>query len=322
VKRRRLGRTGLEVSEIGFGCGGTAGLMIRGSRGERRMAVERALELGIDYFDTAPIYGETASEAHLGETLRELEARPVVATKVALTARDFSDPALAVVRSVEGSLERLGLQQIALVQLHNRVGERRASRADFGSGALLTAEDVLGPGGVVEGLRTLRSRGLVRFFGCCAYGGDVAAVNRLIDSGAFDTVLVNYSLLNMTAWESPGAGVRDYGGAGARAASVGMGTIALRVLEGGLLSGAAQKHPMAAPVLGPDYDAMATRAPAALALLGAHGLSPAQGAIRFVLSNEQLSTVLIGFSDSAQIEEAVRCSVQGPLPAELIYKLQ
>ncbi len=81
----------------------------------------RALELGIDYFDTAPVYGDTVSEAHLGETLRALGATPTVATKVALEAHDFGDIRGAVIRSVEASAERLGVP-IALIQLHNRVG--------------------------------------------------------------------------------------------------------------------------------------------------------------------------------------------------------
>ena len=71
MKRRPLGRTGLSVSEIGFGCGPTAGLIVRGDEKTRRDAVARALELGIDYFDTAPAYGDTLSEQYLGATLRD-----------------------------------------------------------------------------------------------------------------------------------------------------------------------------------------------------------------------------------------------------------
>jgi aryl-alcohol dehydrogenase-like predicted oxidoreductase len=267
VKRRTLGRTGLTVPEIGFGCGPTAGLIVRGTAEERRAAVARALELGIDYFDTAPVYGDTASEAHLGETLRTLGATPTVATKVALEARDFSDIRGAAIRSVEASVERLGAP-IALIQLHNRVGAARADKAEYGTGALLTVDDVLGPGGVVEAFRALRDRGLVRFVGCSAYGGDPAAVARLIDSGAFDTITVNYSLLNRTAWEPDATAARNYAGAGKRAAAAGMGIIGLRVLEGGALA------------------------------------NKAGDAVRFALSNADLSTVLIGFSDLAQIDAA------------------
>lgn len=267
MKRRPLGRTGLDVPEIGFGCGPTAGLMVRGSFAERREAVARALELGIDYFDTAPVYGDTASEAHLGETLRALGAKPTIATKVALEERDFGDIRAATIRSAEASVERLG-GPVALIQLHNRVAFHRAAKAEYGSGALLHVDDVLGPGGVVEAFRALRERGLVRCFGCSAYGGDPAAVARLIDSGAFHAIIVNYSMLNRTAWEPDGTAARNYAGAGKRAAAAGMGVIGLRVLEGGAL------------------------------------VDKADEAVRFALSNRELSTVLIGFSDTAQIEAA------------------
>ena len=78
---RILGRTGLRVSEIGFGCGNVGGLIIRGTQGERVEAVKRAVELGINYFDTAPSYGDGRSETNLGEVLDELQPDVVVATR-------------------------------------------------------------------------------------------------------------------------------------------------------------------------------------------------------------------------------------------------
>ena len=269
VRRRPLGRTGLAVSEIGFGCGPTAGLMVRGTPAERRDAVARALALGIDYFDTAPVYGDTVSEAHLGATLRALGARPTVATKVAIEAPDFGDICGATIRSVEASAERLGVP-ITLIQLHNRVGPARSAKAEYGSGALLTVDDVLGPGGVIDGFRAVRDRGLARFFGCSGYGGSPAAVARLIESGAFDTITVNYSMLNRTAWTPDSSLARNYAGTGKKATAAGMGIVGLRVLEGGALA------------------------------------DKAAAAVRFALANPDLSTVLIGFSDLGQIEAAAR----------------
>ena len=146
--------------------------MIRDDAPAQRAAVERALERGITYFDTAPIYGNTLSEKHLGRALRELDATAaVVGTKIALELDDLDDIAAAVIASVEGSLERLGRESLDIVYLHNRVAAARAARGEIGVGALLTVDDVLGPNGVVAGLRTLRSRGLVNVFGCCSYGG-------------------------------------------------------------------------------------------------------------------------------------------------------
>jgi aryl-alcohol dehydrogenase-like predicted oxidoreductase len=65
VEYRQVGNTALRVSEIGFGCGGNAGLMVRGSPAEQRRVVERAVELGINYFDNAPDYGNGIAEENL-----------------------------------------------------------------------------------------------------------------------------------------------------------------------------------------------------------------------------------------------------------------
>jgi aryl-alcohol dehydrogenase-like predicted oxidoreductase len=308
VKRRTLGHTGLAVSEIGFGCGPTGGLMIRGSQGERRDAVARALDLGINYFDTAPDYGSSASESHLGETLRQLGAAPVVATKVALRMEELGDIGGAIRRSVEDSLRRLRLAELPVVQLHNRVATDRAPRAPFGTGALLAVEDVLGPHGVLEAFEQLRRRGLARFFGCSAFGGDMDVVRRLIDGGAIDVLTVHYSILNRTAWSGQaGAGVLDYSHTGKRAASQGLGTVALRVLEGGALASIAGVR-LSHPELATSLDAA--------------GIDPAEAAIRFALSNRDVSVVLVGFSALEQIEDAARYSRLGPLPRELLDSLE
>jgi aryl-alcohol dehydrogenase-like predicted oxidoreductase len=302
VRYRTLGRTGLEVSEIGFGCGPTAGLIVRGDRETRKRAVARALELGINYFDTAPIYGDTASESHLGETLDDLSASPVVATKVALQPADMDDIAAATIRSVEASLARLRRDFVEVVQLHNRVAARRAPKPDIGVGAQLTVEDVLGPGGVLDGFETLRERGVVKFFGCCSYGGETPAIERLIDSGRFDAMLVHYSLLNPTAWRGvSAAGLRSYGGVGARAAQRGMGLIVLRALDGGKLFGREGE----------------------LGFLTEDGSQTlAQAGIRFALANAQASTVLVGFSSVDHIEEAAAASAMGPLTPDALARAE
>ena len=81
MEYRTLGRTGLRVSALGFGCGNLGGPMVRGAAADRERAVARAIELGINYFDTAPSYGRGKSERHRGEALRALSADVVVGTK-------------------------------------------------------------------------------------------------------------------------------------------------------------------------------------------------------------------------------------------------
>ena len=108
MEYRSLGRTGLRVSVLGFGCSNGAGLMVRGAPKDREQAVAQALELGINYFDTAPSYGDGLSEQHLGDALRSLSAPAYVGTKFSLWPEDMGDARSAVARSLEGSLRRLG----------------------------------------------------------------------------------------------------------------------------------------------------------------------------------------------------------------------
>src|SRR5438477_6604112 len=123
MEQRDLGKTGLKVSALGYGCGAIGGLMVRGDPAEQTRAVRRALEAGITYFDTAPSYGDGRSEENLGRTLRELGAwaRVTVGTKVRLSAEERADPATAIRASIEQSLRRLGRESVDLLQLHNSV---------------------------------------------------------------------------------------------------------------------------------------------------------------------------------------------------------
>src|SRR6185369_7516584 len=78
MERRILGKTGVEVAVLGFGCGAVGGLMVRGTAADQERAVARALGLGINYFDTAPVYGNGESEKNLGRVLKTLRPSVVV----------------------------------------------------------------------------------------------------------------------------------------------------------------------------------------------------------------------------------------------------
>ena len=121
MKYRTLGKTKLSISEIGFGCGNVGGLMVRGSPDEQVEAVNHALRLGINYFDTAPQYGNGKSETNLGQVLRQLKPDVRVATKVAITKEDLRHLNDVVQSSVETSLKRLGRERLDLLQLHTPV---------------------------------------------------------------------------------------------------------------------------------------------------------------------------------------------------------
>lgn len=310
MNARELGRTGLFASEIGFGCGPGARLMVAGTSAEQGAAVRHAVEQGITYFDTAPIYGDGRSETNLGRALANLREPVVVATKIALELDDLGDIPVAVTRSVEESVRRLQRDSLDLVYLHNRVAAKRAATADIGVGAMLTVDDVLGECGVTAALEALRTRGLIRYFGCCAFGGEAAAIRALIASDAFASILVNYSVLNPSAFVAPDgpSAHRDYEGVAADAARRGMTAAALRILEAGLLTGGTVVPETLGALGGSLHRLAAASADGGLATT----------AIRFVLSNPAVATAVIGFSSAQHIDQAVEAAGRGPLSPQTL----
>ena len=114
-----MGSTGIRVSEIGFGSGDNAGLLVKGEPEEQLRVIERALELGINYFDTSPDYGKGLAETNIGKAMRAIGFRPVIATKVEVMPDELDHIADAVVESVEDSLTRLQVDYVDIVQIHN-----------------------------------------------------------------------------------------------------------------------------------------------------------------------------------------------------------
>src|SRR6266513_3532664 len=122
MEMRTFGRTGLKVTILGFGCGAVGGLMVRGEAADQERAIARALEAGVNYFDTAVQYGNGESEKNLGRALEQLKPKDaIVGTKVRLPASDFGRIGDAVARSLEGSLRRLGMERVDIFHLHNPI---------------------------------------------------------------------------------------------------------------------------------------------------------------------------------------------------------
>src|SRR6476659_4200250 len=109
MQKRRLGRTGLEVSVLGYGAGAVGWLFTKGAAADQERAIVRAVELGINYIDTAALYGNGESERNLGRVLKKLKPDVVLGTKFRLKAADRANVADAVARSMDESLKRLGL---------------------------------------------------------------------------------------------------------------------------------------------------------------------------------------------------------------------
>jgi aryl-alcohol dehydrogenase-like predicted oxidoreductase len=322
MEYRELGRTGLRVSMLGFGCGNVGGLIIRGAHQERVRAVARATEAGINYFDTAPQYGNGQSEQNLGQVLRELKADVYVGTKVRIPPAEFGDLRSAITRSVEASLGRMGRESVDLIQLHNHIARQR-SPEDAG----LSAADVLGD--VVTAFQGLQAQGKVKHYGITALG-DTAALHEVIDSGALDTAQVCYNLLNPSAGRLVPAGFpnQDFGQLIDRAASKRMGCIGIRVLAAGALSGVMERHPIAVPSVAPigtgaDYQADVKLAQALNFLTAeGHATSLVEAAMRFAWSKREMSTVLVGYSSLDHLEQAITAAERGALPAAATLRLE
>src|SRR5271163_4646443 len=190
MQLRAFGRTGMQLSALGFGCGAVGGLMVRGDPDDQERTIARAIDAGVNYFDTAVQYGNGESEKNLGRVLQELKpANVVVGTKVRLPPGEFGRIANAVTMSLEGSLARLRLDRVDILHLHNTITEKSG-------GLALSIRQVLDD--VVPVFDRLRQQGKIRFFGMTALG-DTAALHQVIDAGAFDSAQVVYNMLNPSA---------------------------------------------------------------------------------------------------------------------------
>src|SRR5215470_8200078 len=97
MQMRVFGRTGLKISALGFGCGAVGGIMVRGDPADQERAVARAIDTGVNYFDTAVLYGDGESEKNLGRVLRNLKpADAIVGTKVRIPPGEFGRMAAAI----------------------------------------------------------------------------------------------------------------------------------------------------------------------------------------------------------------------------------
>ncbi len=275
MQYRVLGRTGMRVSEIGFGTA-PAGITnyidawdaeAATSEANVTQALHRALELGVNYIDTAPGYGGGRSETWIGNALAGKRERCYLATKTG--ARD---PA-GIRASVEASLQRLRTDYLDLVQFH---------------GGWYHADDVraiLEQGGLETYLR-LKEEGKVRFVGFTAEGPS-GGVSQLIATGQFDVLQTRYNFLNMLSCDFINAD-----GVILEAREQDMGVVVMRPLT----SGIAQKLLRAAA---PDID---------------QHIDLDAFLLNVVLSNPFMDVAIIGMRRPAEVEEKRR-ALGRPEPA-------
>jgi L-galactose dehydrogenase/L-glyceraldehyde 3-phosphate reductase len=315
MRKSSLGRTGLEISEIALGGGVTGGILINANEATRWAALQRAVAGGINWIDTAPLYGDGASEETIGRHVAVLSPRPHVSTKVRLDRDDMADIAGAIERSLEQSLKRLQLDRVALLQLHNQIGTAVGDRPP------VSTREALGP--VADTFDRLKEQGLIQSSGISTVGSTSACLE-VIESGRFDAAQIYYNAINPSAaWSRTPAEWKGQKFCRIMAACwrLNMGMLAIRIWAGGPLASPRRPARLAMMTSDTDLDNEVRCAAAVRAALGSSHGTPAQAALRFTLGNRDLSSRVIGVTELAQLDEALAAVERGPLPPEAIARL-
>lgn len=326
---RRMGDTVLTLPEIGFGCGGNAGLMVGDDAKARQEVVARAIEAGITYFDLAPDYGNGRAERALGALVGPRRSGLIINSKVEIRARDLHDIAGHIERSVAGSLERLEIDRLDIIQIHNGPVAQEPHLAGE-SYRTLWIHDYLRPGGAVEGIERVLARGWASHAGFISRGDDARSVDTLLGTGLFKLVNLPFSLLNPTP-SATGYGQRgfrpDHHGLIRRAEAAGTGIAVYSPLAGGLLTDSLLESGKTHPISrAKDTAALEASGKLDLArrfqvLAREAGMPLSRLAYRFVLSFSGVTTLLGGLSAIDHLEDAVAASAQGGLDAGLMAEI-
>ena len=265
------------------------GAYLMGSDPERarenaRTVVRRAFELGINYIDTAPLYG--SSEELLGDAL-DGETRPFyLATKVGFDPEGFDYRRDSVLWSLERSLKRLRLAKLTVAQIHevNKAGWERITEK----------------GGTLEGLRAAQKQGLCDYIGIT--GRAIPLLARLAASGEFDSVLVyhDYHPCSQKAIEEviPAAAAQN------------MGIVVATVLAGGLFVEAGGGQEALARI---EDEEERRRAQKTIDRLRQQEGSLPQNAFRYVLADQRVTTVSSGAASVSELEEVALAAEMEPL---------
>jgi aryl-alcohol dehydrogenase-like predicted oxidoreductase len=313
MKYRTLGRTGYQVSEIGFGAWGIGGDWWKGSDDEESLAsVKLALDYGVNFIDTAHNYGNGHSETLVGRAVREAGERVYVASKIppknytwpASEGTPMEDvyPAEWIIECTETSLKRLGLEQIDLHQFH--VWRDEWAELDEWK----------------EVVQKLKQSGKVGAFGISLnYPLEGVYAESAVRSGMIDVLQMTYNIFEQEAQTAIFP----------MAEELNIGIIAKSPLDEGALTG--KITPETEFEAGGFLDTyfkddrkqeVWDRVQALGFLLKDEKATLADAALRFCLSKPVVSSLIVGMRNPKHVEANVRASDRGPLPKEDLSELE
>jgi aryl-alcohol dehydrogenase-like predicted oxidoreductase len=267
---RSLGKSSLKISAVGFGCMSLGDKELDASR-----LIHRALDTGINFFDTADLYDKGLNEQMVGRILRPARDRVVLATKVGNQWRpdgsgwDWNPRKDSILKAADASLTRLQTDRIDLYQLHGG-----------------TVEDPIDE--IIEAFEYLQQQGKILYYGISSIRPDV--IREYVRRSSLVSIMMQYSALDRRPEESC-LGLLHTNH---------IGVLARGAIGKGLLAG---KLP--APYLNyPEADVR--KMAAAVQSASGERRSPAQTALQFVLENPAVTSVVAGLRTMAQLEEAVK----------------
>jgi aryl-alcohol dehydrogenase-like predicted oxidoreductase len=311
LKHRTLGRTGFPVSEIGYGAWGIGGKQwLGGSDDESLQALRRAIELGVNFIDTALAYGEGHSERLVGQVVRETPHRIFVATKVppknAIWPAQRGTPIGEVfpydyiMRCAAQSLDNLGLEAIDVLQLH------------------VWNPEWIGADDWRRAFEELKASGKVRAVGISINDHEPDSALEIIRTGLIDTVQVIYNIFDQTPERALFPLCQEKN----------IGVIARVPLDEGALTGRIDEQTTFPAgdfrngyFRGDRKRQVREHVEALVRDLG-DGADLPSTALRFVLSNPAVSSVIPGMRTVRHAESNARLSDQGPLPKETLAVLK
>jgi len=309
---RKLGKTGLEVSEIGYGAWGIGKDQWLGAEdSESLRALNRAIDLGLTFIDTALVYGNGHSERLVGQTVRERDETVYVATKIPPTNHVWPAPSGLhpdevfpkdyVRECTETSLKNLGLDVIDVQQFH------------------VWQDEWVGEGGWQEAVEELKDEGKIRFFGVSINDHQPENAIRLIQTGLVDTVQVIYNVFDQSPEDELFPACLEHG--------VGV-IVRVPFDEGGLTGRITPETTFDEGDFRNDYfrgDRKREVYERVRAMAGALGVSEdeiASVALRYVLSHPAVSTVIPGMRSVRNVERNMAVGDGKGLPDEQVKLLK
>ena len=317
MKISRFGRTEFKISQLTFGGGWVGGILIDPDKEIMHKALSLASEKGINWIDTAESYSEGKSEKNIGDLLPLFSNDKFqISTKARLDPNSSESIVSQIDRKIDASLGRLQRNYVELYQLHNRI-QNISDKNNF------SVKDILKKGGVADAMEKFKSDGRIKSIGITALG-DIDAINEVVLSNCFDVAQIYYNLLNPSAsFSSPGKwNDHNFSNLIKNCESKDMGLMNIRIYAAGYLA-TDKRHGREIPItFGINETELNKRVEKINLIMRDIQGTKSQKALRYGLSNDDMSTIVIGLAEISHLEEALEGYELGSLDEEILKKIE